>query len=218
MPWSGPERVEAVATSTPSAPSSSSPRPAGVYGAVKRFGDLIGAAVGLLVLAPILLLTALVIRLDSRGPALFRQRRIGRGTRLFTIVKFRTMKMGTPDLASHLMGPGSSQVTRIGGALRRSSLDELPQLWNVLCGDMALVGPRPALHNQDDLIALRREAGVDALRPGLTGWAQVHGRDELTVEQKVVYDRWYLEHVGLGLDLWILLRTGWTLFSKRGVY
>ena len=185
---------------------------------MKRAGDCVLAAIGLMVLSPVLLAIAIAIRIDSRGPALFRQRRIGRGSAPFTIVKFRTMQVGTPDLASHLMGPGSSRVTRIGGALRRSSLDELPQLWNVLRGDMALVGPRPALHNQDDLIALRRRSGVDALRPGVTGWAQIHGRDELSVEQKVVYDAWYLEHASPGLDLWILLRTGFTLFSKRGVY
>jgi len=192
--------------------------PAGPYRFAKRALDVAGASIGLLLSSPILIATALAIRIDSPGPALFRQRRIGRGSREFVIVKFRTMQVGTPDLASHLMGPGSRQLTRIGGFLRRSSIDELPQLWNVLRGDMTLVGPRPALHNQHDLIALRREAGVDALRPGLTGWAQIHGRDELTVEQKVRYDRWYLEHAAFGLDLWILLRTVLTLFSSRGVF
>ena len=193
-------------------------RPGAGHALAKRALDVAGALAGLLLGSPVLLVTAIAIRLDSPGPAFFRQRRIGRGSRPFTIVKFRTMKTGTPDLASHLMGPGSSRLTRIGGFLRRSSIDELPQLWNVLRGDMTLVGPRPALHNQEDLIALRREAGVDSLRPGLTGWAQIHGRDELSVPEKVGFDRWYLEHESLGLDLWILLRTVGILFSSRGVY
>jgi O-antigen biosynthesis protein WbqP len=210
--------VPAVGVSTnPGIRSAASPPP-GVYAFAKRALDVAGALAGLLLASPVLLVTAIAIRLDSPGPALFRQRRIGRFSRPFTIVKFRTMQVGTPDLASHLMGPGSSRLTRLGGFLRRSSIDELPQLWNVLAGDMSLVGPRPALHNQDDLIALRREAGVDALRPGLTGWAQIHGRDELTVPEKVGFDRGYLERAGFGLDLWILLRTLRTLFSSRGVY
>ena len=143
---------------------------------------------------------------------------MGRGSKEFTILKFRTMRVGTPDLASHLMGPGSSRVTRIGRFLRRTSLDELPQLLNVLAGDMTLVGPRPALFNQEDLIGLRQAAGVDALRPGVTGLAQVNGRDEIPLQRKVEYDRYYLEHLSPVLDLMILLRTVITLFSNRGVY
>ncbi len=194
------------------------PRPAGLYGAAKRAVDLLVAGALLLVLAPLLLLVAITIRVDSTGPALFRQRRVGRGSREFTILKFRSMHVGTPDLASHLMGPGSPRVTRLGKLLRRTSLDELPQLWNVLKGDMTLVGPRPALFNQDDLIALRQQAGIDALRPGMTGWAQVHGRDEIAIQEKVALDRHYLEHGSPALDLVILLRTALTLFSSRGVY
>jgi O-antigen biosynthesis protein WbqP len=185
---------------------------------MKRATDLLGAIAGLVVLAPLMLVIAVAVRLDSPGPSLFRQRRIGRGSREFVIFKFRTMRTGTPDLASHLLGPGSNRVTRLGGILRRTSLDELPQLWNVLRGDMALVGPRPALHNQHDLVELRRRAGVEALRPGVTGWAQVNGRDELGVEEKVEFDRWYLERVGPALDGRILIRTVATLFSSRGVY
>jgi O-antigen biosynthesis protein WbqP len=194
------------------------PLPAGGYGQLKRAADVIASGLALVLLAPVMLLLAVAIRLDSPGPAIFRQRRIGRGSQEFEIMKFRTMQVGTPDLASHLMGPGSSQVTRIGAWLRRTSLDELPQLWNVLQGDMTLVGPRPALYNQYDLIALRQDAGVDALRPGVTGWAQVNGRDELGIEEKVRYDRWYLEHVSAGTDLGIVGRTLVTLFSGRGVY
>jgi lipopolysaccharide/colanic/teichoic acid biosynthesis glycosyltransferase/glycosyltransferase involved in cell wall biosynthesis len=194
------------------------PRPAGLAGALRRAVDALVAAGLLLALSPLLLLAALAIRLDSPGPALFRQRRVGRGSREFTIFKFRTMRVGTPDLASHLVGPGSQQVTRVGRLLRRTSLDELPQLLNVLNGSMALVGPRPALHNQDDLIAQRQEAGVDALKPGVTGWAQIHGRDDIPLDRKVAYDRWYLEHQSPWLDLWIVLRTPFILLSSRGVY
>jgi lipopolysaccharide/colanic/teichoic acid biosynthesis glycosyltransferase len=194
------------------------PRPRGAYGALKRAADLTAAAVLLLVLAPFLALVAIAIRLDSPGPALFRQRRSGRGSAEFSIFKFRTMHVGTPDLASHLVGPGSPRVTRLGRRLRRTSVDELPQLLNVLRGEMSLVGPRPALHNQDDLIALRQGAGVDALRPGVTGWAQIHGRDDIPLDRKVAYDRWYLENVSLRTDLVILFRTAATLFSSRGVY
>ena len=209
--------MEAIASDTPPAPRVLA-RPAGWYGALKRLADVSCALAGLVAGAPLMLVVAIAIRLDSPGPIVFRQRRSGRGSREFTIYKFRTMRVGTPDLASHLIGPGSSRVTRIGGFLRRSSLDELPQLWNVLRGDMSIVGPRPALYNQYDLIELRRAAGVDALRPGITGWAQVHGRDELDVEAKTRFDVWYLEHVNPRLDLWIVLRTAAAVFSSRGVY
>jgi O-antigen biosynthesis protein WbqP len=197
-------------------PRAVTPRPRGWYGIFKRVVDLAVAAVLLVLLSPVLLLTAAAIRLDSPGPALFRQRRAGRGSGEFTIYKFRTMKTGTPDLASHLIGTGHDRYTSIGPFLRRTSLDELPQLLNVLRGDMALVGPRPALHNQDDLIALRQQEGVDALRPGVTGWAQVNGRDELPVPAKVRFDRHYLDHCSPWLDFVILLRTVAVLFTGRG--
>jgi lipopolysaccharide/colanic/teichoic acid biosynthesis glycosyltransferase/glycosyltransferase involved in cell wall biosynthesis len=193
-------------------------RPGGLYGVARRMIDVAVAVLLLIGLAPVLLAVAIAVRLDSRGPALFRQRRVGRGSREFTIFKFRTMTVGAPDLASHLVGPGSSWVTPLGRFLRRTSLDELPQLWNVLRGEMTLIGPRPALFNQDDLVAMRQAAGVDALTPGVTGWAQVHGRDEIELQSKVAFDRYYLEHVSPLLDLWIVLRTCVTLFSKRGVY
>jgi O-antigen biosynthesis protein WbqP len=178
--------------------------------------DAVIAAGLLLLLSPLLVLLGAAIRLDSPGPALFRQRRSGRGSGEFIIFKFRTMKTGTPDLASHLIGTTHDRYTRLGPFLRRTSLDELPQLLNVLRGDMALVGPRPALHNQDDLIAMRQREGVDALRPGVTGWAQVNGRDELPIPDKVRLDRHYLEHCGPGIDLEILARTILVLFSGRG--
>ncbi len=194
------------------------PRPRGLAAFAKRACDVLVAGVLLLVLAPVLMLIAIAIRIDSRGPSLFRQRRIGRASSEFSILKFRTMQVGTPDLASHLMGPRAASVTRLGRFLRRTSLDELPQLINVLRGEMTLVGPRPALHNQDDLIALRQAAGVDALKPGVTGWAQIHGRDDIPLDRKVAYDRWYLEHVSPWTDVFILFRTAVTLFSSRGVY
>jgi lipopolysaccharide/colanic/teichoic acid biosynthesis glycosyltransferase/glycosyltransferase involved in cell wall biosynthesis len=193
-------------------------RPSGLYALAKRLFDVAVSLVLLVLFAPVMLLVALLIRLDSPGPAIFHQRRIGRWSSEFTIHKFRTMTVGTPDLASHLVGPGSSHVTRIGRFLRRSSLDELPQLWNILRGEMSLVGPRPALYNQDDLIAKRQAAGVDALQPGVTGWAQIHGRDDIPLDRKVAFDREYLERASFPLDLWILLRTGLTVFSSRGVY
>jgi O-antigen biosynthesis protein WbqP len=193
-------------------------RPAGFAAFAKRAFDLMVSLALLLALAPVMLVTALLVKIDSPGPAMFRQRRVGRGSAEFTIFKFRTMTVGTPDLASHLVGPGSSHVTRIGRFLRRTSLDELPQLMNILRGEMSLVGPRPALYNQDDLIAQRQEAGVDALRPGVTGWAQIHGRDDIPLDRKVGYDREYLERCGFGLDVWIVARTALTLFSSRGVF
>jgi O-antigen biosynthesis protein WbqP len=194
------------------------PRPGMPYRAVKRAFDWTAALLLLVVLSPLLALAALAIKLGSPGPVLFRQRRIGRWSATFTIVKFRTMKTGTPDLASHLMGPGSAQVTPVGRFLRRTSIDELPQLWNILKGDMSLVGPRPALYNQHDLIAMRQEAGVDALQPGVSGWAQIHGRDGIPMTEKVERDRWYLERCSPGLDLVILVRTVVTLFSSKGVF
>jgi O-antigen biosynthesis protein WbqP len=194
------------------------PRPQGLYRLIKRSADFAAALTMTIVLAPVMLVVAIAIRLDSPGPIVFRQRRIGRGSSEFTIFKFRTMTVGTPDLASHLMGPGSRHVTGIGRFLRRSSLDELPQLWNIVRGEMSLVGPRPALFNQYDLIALRQEAGVDALKPGVTGWAQVNGRDEIALQNKVAFDRYYLERCSPWLDLAILARTALTVFSSRGVY
>lgn len=193
------------------------PRPAGAAGALKRCADVLVSLVLMLPALPVMALVALAIRLDSPGPAIFRQRRSGRGSREFVLLKFRSMAVGTPDLATHLVAPGAVRVTRVGAFIRRTSLDELPQLWNILKGDMSLVGPRPALHNQYDLVALRQDSGVDALRPGLTGWAQVNGRDEIPMDRKVAYDREYLERCSPAFDLEILVRTALTLFTMRGI-
>lgn len=193
------------------------PMPGGLHGFAKRLVDVVLALLALVVFSPVMLAVALAITFDSPGPVLFRQRRSGRGTSEFTLLKFRSMAVGTPDLATHLVSPGTVRVTRVGAFIRRTSLDELPQLWNVLHGEMTLVGPRPALYNQHDLIALRRERGVDALKPGLTGWAQINGRDEIPMERKVAYDHEYLERLSLAFDFEILVRTALTLFSMRGV-
>lgn len=192
------------------------PQPGGFHGALKRTLDVLLSLAGLVVSAPLLIAIAAAVRLDSEGPVLFRQRRSGRGSSEFVMLKFRSMAAGTPDLATHLVDPGTVRVTRVGAFLRRTSLDELPQLWNILCGDMSLVGPRPALYNQDDLIAMRQQAGVDALRPGLTGWAQVNGRDDIPMDLKVAYDREYLERLSLPLDFQILIRTALAVFTARG--
>ena len=211
-------RPVSTVVADPAAGRAVTPRPAGITGAVKRAGDLTGALLLLVLASPLLLVVAVAVRLDSDGPALFRQRRSGRGGREFVIVKFRTMRPGTPDLASHLIqDQAASRITRFGAWLRRTSLDELPQLFNIVRGDMSFVGPRPALYNQDDLIAMRRDAGVDALRPGVTGWAQINGRDDMPMERKVALDRWYLEHTGPLVDVLILLRTPVALLSSRGV-
>ncbi len=184
---------------------------------LKRAFDIAVSAAGLALAWPLLLGLALAVRVDSPGPAIHWSRRVGRGNRIFGMPKFRSMRIDTPDVATHLLEDPAKWVTPLGRFLRRSSLDELPQLWSVLKGDMSLVGPRPALFNQDDLVALRTEAGVDRLRPGVTGWAQVNGRDELPIGEKVKLDREYLERQSFGFDLAILLATARVAFTGRGV-
>lgn len=189
-----------------------------MYPTVKRFLDICISAVSLVVFSPLLLLTALLVRLTSPGPAVFTQKRAGRNGKIFTIYKFRTMRRDTPsNLATHLLSNPESFITPIGRLLRKTSLDELPQLFNVLRGDMSLIGPRPALFNQYDLIRLREEAGVNRVRPGLTGWAQVNGRDLLSIPEKVAYDREYVENLSLRFDLKCLLRSFTSVLSADGV-
>ncbi|WP_374658704.1 sugar transferase [Phenylobacterium sp.] len=184
---------------------------------VKRGFDILAALVGLLVLSPLLAALAIAVRLDSPGPALHWSSRVGRFNALFKMPKFRTMRIGAPNVATHLLPDPDAWITPLGRFLRRSSLDELPQLWSVLVGHMSLVGPRPALFNQDDLVALRSAAGVDTLRPGVTGWAQINGRDDLPVPEKATLDAEYLARQGLILDLKIILTTAATAFFGRGV-
>jgi O-antigen biosynthesis protein WbqP len=184
---------------------------------LKRLVDIVGGLAGLVVLSPVLLAIGLAVRLESPGPALHWSRRVGRENRIFPMPKFRTMRTGAPDVATHLLADAQSWITPLGGFLRRTSLDELPQLWSVLAGDMSIVGPRPALFNQDDLVALRTAAGVDALRPGITGWAQINGRDELPIPEKVKLDAEYLERRSLAFDLRILAGTALAAMTARGV-
>jgi O-antigen biosynthesis protein WbqP len=183
----------------------------------KRAFDVAAAAAGLVVFSPVLAALALAVRLESPGPALHWSRRVGRDNAIFRMPKFRTMRQGAPDVATHLMTEPDLWVTPLGRFLRRTSLDELPQLWSVMIGEMSLVGPRPALFNQDDLVALRTENGVHRLRPGLTGWAQVNGRDELPIPQKVALDVEYLRRRSFLFDLRILLATVRTAFGGGGV-
>jgi O-antigen biosynthesis protein WbqP len=184
---------------------------------LKRAVDIAGALAGLILLSPLFLWAALAVVLDSRGPALHWSRRVGRDERIFAMPKFRTMRTDAPQIATHLLADPGQWVTPIGRFLRRTSLDELPQLWSILKGDMSLVGPRPALFNQDDLVALRRAAGVAGLRPGLTGWAQINGRDELPIAEKVRLDAEYLARRSLAFDLRIIAATALSALSGRGV-
>jgi len=184
---------------------------------LKRAVDILGALAGMVLLSPLFLWAALAVVLDSPGPALHWSRRVGRDERIFAMPKFRTMRTDTPQIATHLLPDPAQWVTPIGGFLRRTSLDELPQLWSILKGDMSLVGPRPALFNQDDLVALRRAAGVAGLRPGLTGWAQINGRDELPIAEKVRLDAEYLARRSLAFDLRIIAVTALSAVSGRGV-
>lgn len=184
---------------------------------MKRILDLVAAALLLLATAPLWCVVALSVKTTSPGPVLFRTQRVGRNNRLFAMYKFRTMRTDTPQVATHLLENPATFLTPVGGFLRRSSLDELPQLLNVLRGDMSLVGPRPALFNQDDLIDLRTARGVHHLLPGITGWAQINGRDELPLPDKVELDAEYLAKQGLFFDLKVLIHTAWQILHGRGV-
>jgi O-antigen biosynthesis protein WbqP len=184
---------------------------------IKRAIDIALAAAVLGALLVPIGIVAIAVKLSSPGPVLYWSERVGRGNRLFRMPKFRSMRTDTPVVATHLLSAPERYLTPIGSFLRRSSVDELPQLWSVLVGDMSLVGPRPALFNQHDLIALRTERGVHALRPGITGWAQVNGRDELPIPVKVEYDAWYLAHQSLRVDLRILFLTALKVLGQHGV-
>ncbi len=177
---------------------------------------MLGLVAATLLLVPVLLV-ALAVRLTSKGPALYWSNRIGRNNVIFKMPKFRSMRVGTPVLATHLLADANKHLTPIGSFLRKSSLDELPQLWSILVGDMSFVGPRPALFNQDDLIKLRTQHGVHVLAPGLTGWAQVNGRDELPIPQKVALDVEYFNRQGFWFDVKILWLTFTKVLRREGV-
>ena len=184
---------------------------------MKRLFDLSVGGVAAIVLALPIALVALLARLTSPGPALYWSDRVGRNNAIFRMPKFRSMRVGTPAVATHLLADPKAHLTPIGSFLRKSSLDELPQLWSILKGDMSFVGPRPALFNQDDLIALRTQAGVHELVPGLTGWAQVNGRDELPIPDKVKLDAEYLQRQSLGFDIYVLWLTFVKVLRRDGV-
>ena len=184
---------------------------------MKRLFDLFtGIVLFVLLVIPILLIM-IAIRLTSKGPSLYWSDRIGKDNETFKMPKFRSMRIDTPTVATHLLNNPSAYLSPIGGFLRRSSLDELPQLFSVLKGDMSFVGPRPALFNQDDLIALRKEKGVDRLLPGITGWAQVNGRDELSIPEKVDLDVEYLNRQSFWFDIKILWMTFLKVIKRDGV-
>lgn len=184
---------------------------------MKRLLDLLFALLAATILALPILAIALLVRLTSPGPVLYWSDRVGRDNRIFRMPKFRSMRIGTPAVATHLLQDPGAYLTPIGSFLRRSSLDELPQLWSIVVGDMSFVGPRPALFNQDDLIALRSAAGVDGLLPGLTGWAQVNGRDELPIPEKVRLDAEYLRRRSVLFDLRVLWLTALKVVCRDGV-
>jgi O-antigen biosynthesis protein WbqP len=184
---------------------------------VKRLFDFLLALFSAFLLVVVILCVALAVRLTSPGPILYWSDRVGKCNRIFKMPKFRSMRVGTPAMATHLLGDARSHLTPIGSFLRKSSLDELPQLWSILAGDMSFVGPRPALFNQQDLIALRTEQGVHTLVPGLTGWAQVNGRDELPIPEKVKLDVAYLQCQSLLFDIRILWLTFVKVLKRDGI-
>jgi len=184
---------------------------------MKRLFDLVLSALGIIVLALPLLMVVIAVKLTSPGPVLYWSDRVGRHNRIFRMPKFRSMRTDTPAVATHLLQDPDAWLTPIGAFLRKTSLDELPQLWSILAGDMSIVGPRPALFNQDDLIALRSERGVHELAPGLTGWAQVNGRDELPIPQKVELDVEYLRRRSFLFDLRIVWLTVIKVLRRDGV-
>ena len=184
----------------------------------KRIIDIALSFIGLVVLSPVLLIIALLIKIDSKGPVLFKQKRVARGKAHFNILKFRTMYADVPkDVPTHLLADPESKITKIGRFLRKSSLDELPQIWNILVGEMSIIGPRPALWNQFDLIAERDKYGANDVRPGLTGLAQIMGRDELPIDVKAKYDGDYAQNITFANDVKIFFGTITSVLGAKGV-
>ncbi len=184
---------------------------------MKRVFDLVVGLSALVMLVVPIVMVAILVKLTSKGSVLYWSDRVGRKNKIFRMPKFRTMRLETPEMATHLMKTPVTYLSPIGGFLRRSSLDELPQWWSILKGDMSFVGPRPALFNQDDLIFLRTERGVDQLMPGLTGWAQVNGRDTLPIPEKVALDVEYMERQSLWFDMRILWLTFLKVLGQDGI-
>lgn len=184
---------------------------------MKRAVDLLFTLPAACLLCMPFLIVALLVKLTSKGPVLYWSTRIGQHNKPFSMPKFRSMLTDTPAVATHLLDNADSYLTPIGGFLRRSSLDELPQLWSIIKGDMSIVGPRPALFNQNDLIALRTEAGVDKIKPGLTGWAQINGRDDLPIPVKVAYDVEYMKQQSVAFDFHIIMLTVLKVIRRDGI-
>ncbi|MGI6170014.1 MAG: sugar transferase [Christensenellales bacterium] len=185
---------------------------------LKRILDLLFSVILIILAAIPMGVVVFLIKINAPGPVLFVQQRVGKNKRLFPIYKFRTMRTDTPkDVPTHLLGNPDAYITSIGKFLRRTSIDELPQLFNIFLGHMSFVGPRPALYNQDDLIALRDQYNINAIRPGLTGWAQVNGRDELPIPVKVSLDHYYYQNMSLLLDIKIIFKTITSVFKAQGV-
>jgi len=189
-----------------------------MYKFIKRSLDVFLSLVGMLILSPFILILIIVIKLDSKGPVLFKQKRIGIYKKTFQILKFRTMRIDTPkDTPTHLLENPEQWITRVGKFLRKTSLDELPQIWNIFVGDMSIIGPRPALWNQYDLIEERDRYGANDVLPGLTGWAQIHGRDELPIAKKAELDGYYVQHLSFGLDVRCFFGTIKSVAKSEGV-
>lgn len=184
---------------------------------IKRIFDLLLAILSITILILPILFVAVAVRITSPGPIFYMSDRVGRDNHIFRMPKFRSMRIDTPAVATHLLDDPDNYLTPIGSFIRKTSLDELPQLWSILVGDMSFVGPRPALFNQHDLVALRTSVGVQKLIPGLTGWAQINGRDELPIQQKVKLDEEYMQRQSFWFDLKIVCLTFWKVFQRDGI-
>ena len=189
-----------------------------IYLVIKRFLDIILSLIALIILLPFFIVFAIIIKVESRGPIFFKQKRIGKNKKTFTILKFRTMRADTPkDMPTHMLKNAESYITKFGGFMRKTSIDELPQIINILKGDMSIIGPRPALWNQEDLIEQRDEFNANSIRPGLTGWAQINGRDELPIEQKAALDGEYIKKLSFWFDIKIFFKTIINVFRHDGI-
>ncbi len=184
---------------------------------LKRLIDIVLSLMGIIVLAIPMLIVAAAIKIDDPGPAIFKQKRVGKGKKLFWLYKFRSMKVDTPDIPTHLLADPDQYIIKIGKFIRKTSIDELPQLFNILKGDMSVIGPRPALWNQDDLIAERDKYSANSVRPGLTGWAQINGRDELEIPVKAKLDGEYIERLSFGFDVKCFVGTVVSVLKSDGV-
>lgn len=189
-----------------------------MYPIIKRMSDLLISGLAIVILSLVFFLIAIAIKMDSKGPVLFKQKRVGKNKSHFMIYKFRSMYVDAPsDMPTHLLKDPNAMITKVGAFLRKTSLDELPQLFNILKGEMAIVGPRPALWNQYDLIEERDKYGANDIRPGLTGWAQINGRDELEIDEKSKLDGYYVQHMSFGLDIKCFFGTFLSVAKSEGV-